>query len=100
MKVTIISNLARNLNATPEARIEGIAYETDTWEGEVALEKERIEDRLEEVFRLFNRVHDADADRLEEWGYKLPSLSVGDIVRLEGRTFRVAPAGYEEIQHG
>lgn len=47
-----------------------------SWEGE-------SESRdLEAIFREFNRVDDADCQRLEDKGYDLPSLSTGDFVGL------------------
>lgn len=51
----------------------------------------------ERLFRLFNRVDEGDAARLEAWGYRLPSLSVGDSVGYGGRAFRVEPVGFAEV---
>ena len=38
---------------------------------------------LDEIFRYFNRVDEADAKRLERHRYTLPSLSAGDVVCLD-----------------
>ena len=40
----------------------------------------------EAIFRFFNRVDAADAERLRAIGYRLPSLSVGDIISYTGKT--------------
>lgn len=55
----------------------------------------------EAIFRYFNRVDEADAARLRDVGYKLPSLSVGDIITYTttGRSLIVCPAGFAEIEH-
>jgi hypothetical protein len=52
---------------------------------------------LEEIFRFFNRVEDADVERLKGIGFDLPSLSSGDIVTVDGTQWRVAAVGFEEI---
>lgn len=57
------------------------------------------------LFRLFNRVDDSDVDRLIQWRYYLPSLSVGDYITLwptggmDDRTctYAVQPFGFEKI---
>ena len=54
-------------------------------------------ENLEEIFRFFNRVEYGDGERLEEIGYDLPSLSVGDIVTWNGKRRRVEPVGWVEI---
>jgi hypothetical protein len=76
------------------------------WEGTVELPAaSEGEAALDQIFRLFNRVSQEDADRLERWGYFLPSLSVGDIVGIkrDGEIFdlwRVVSAGFEPIFPG
>lgn len=52
---------------------------------------------LEQLFRLFNRVEDGDGERLERMGYKLPSLSSGDVVTMEGKHYLCASAGWKVI---
>ena len=66
-------------------------FPTAMWEGEVE------SDDLEDIFRAFNRVDEEDATRLEEIGYKLPSLSVGDIVVRETDQQMVASCGFREV---
>jgi hypothetical protein len=68
-----------------------------TWQGQVPLGSRTVEGKLEEVFRLFNRITEDDVTRLHRMGYTLPSLSVGDTVTIYGRRFRVAPVGWEEV---
>ena len=51
----------------------------------------------EALFRFFNRVDERDNDRLEAIGYRLPSLSVGDLLHWGSRSFRVAGSGFECI---
>jgi hypothetical protein len=84
-----------------------------TWVGSIPLELptqfdgsgDALDERFEEVFRFFNRVDEADCDRLDALGYHLPSLSVGDRVQVcwpgcEPRAFRVAGVGFEHIEEG
>lgn len=72
-----------------------------TWAGYIdPIEGESDEQLLERIYRLFNRVEDWDYARLEEIGYRLPSLSAGDYVTLhskEVRTWRVAGVGFELV---
>jgi len=49
------------------------------------------------VFRAFNRVTQADCETLDRLGYDLPSLSVGDIVTLNGETKQVTGNGFEPL---
>jgi hypothetical protein len=56
------------------------------------------EDALcDRVYRLFNRVDENDGDRLERWKYFLPSLSLGDYVRIGDNTYRVDTIGFTKI---
>lgn len=77
---------------------EAFEYPETTWTGAVQLATTEPEDRLELIFRLFNRVDDSDCERLEKWGYKLPSLSTGDSVTMEGKTYRCESMGWQEVQ--
>jgi hypothetical protein len=52
---------------------------------------------LEAIFRHFNRVTDEDAKRLARMDYKLPSLSVGDIVSMEGTHYLVCGSGFKAV---
>lgn len=67
--------------------------EETTWEGEVRLPPGDHE-ALGELFRLFNRVEPEDEGRLESWGYRLPSLSWGDRVTLDGTAYDCAMVGW------
>lgn len=72
-----------------------------TWESPVWSGKVQIPDGeaslIERIFRFFNRVDDADSERLDDIGYNLPSLSVGDTVMFDGRIFYCAPIGWQEV---
>jgi len=48
----------------------------------------------EDAFRFFNRVTEADADRLEAIGYRLPSMSVGDLLVIGSDTFQCMSVGF------
>lgn len=52
---------------------------------------------LERLFRVFNRVDEHDGPRLEAMGYKLPSLSSGDVVTIEGKHWLCASMGWKEL---
>jgi hypothetical protein len=86
MNVTIRSALA-----TRRAYAEDDFTRPMVWTGDVPVMD------LGHVFRFFNRVDEADADRLEALGYRLPSLSVDDLVTIGGTTWKVAPCGFEEV---
>lgn len=79
-------------------------FRDETWQGDVPDEMFIGHDILlgtgmnEALFRIFNRVDEADSIRLEAWGYRLPSLSVGDTVSYDGRTFRVDDFGFTETE--
>jgi hypothetical protein len=71
------------------------------WNGEIPEPKDAAsdEERLEYVFRWFNDVDPGDRERMLEVGYDLPSLSVGDVVRLrEDERWRCAPFGWEKLE--
>lgn len=55
-----------------------------TWEGEVEISDEYRDapgfEVCERLYRIFNRVDEHDGPRLEAIGYRLPSMSVGDLV--------------------
>lgn len=70
-------------------------FRDERWSGDVPLQPSP--GLNEELFRFFNRVDEADADRLDAIGYRLPSLSVGDTVSYDGRTFRVEGLGFAEV---
>lgn len=60
------------------------------WNGELDIP-------LHGAFRYFNRVDQADVDRLEAIGYRLPSMSVGDLLTIGTETFQVHPVGFEKV---
>lgn len=76
-------------------------YPTAEWSGDVNLVNcapgDNIHDVLEHVFRYFNRVDIEDNYRLEDIGYRLPSLSSGDAVTIDGKTFKCAMVGWQEV---
>lgn len=88
MRVRIESALARRFNESLE---EGEERRMEVFEGDVP------EMDLEGIFRFFNRVTEDDGERLERLGYLMPSLSVDDLVTMNGETFRVAPVGFEQV---
>lgn len=67
----------------------------ETWEGYIP---ESQAGNLEDIFRFFNRVEPGDAERLEEIGYDLPSLSIGDTVSWHDKRYRVEPIGWVEVR--
>ena len=89
MKVTIISTQA-------------IIAERDdcVWTGQVDTgqrDKSWAQDINGFLFRYFNRVDDDDHDKLEAIGYRLPSLSVGDVLYWDCKAYRVAGIGFEHL---
>lgn len=79
-----------------------------TWEGEIP-DGPTIEGvdapydvdahaKLEYVFRFFNRVDDGDHERMAAVGYYLPSLSMDDVVTLDGERWRCAALGWEKAE--
>lgn len=78
------------------------SFTGDTWTGEVDLAAHdsmpndpTTEQKLERAFRFFNRVTEADERRLEEIGYRLPSMSAGDRVILNGEIWWCAAIGFK-----
>lgn len=72
-------------------------FRDESWTGDVPDDLLPADGVNEALFRLFNRDDEDDVERLEAWGYRLPSLSVDDTVTWAGRTFRVAGIGFEEV---
>lgn len=80
--------------------------ENVTWKGDVPdLDKLKMLDypiddaRLDFCFRCFNRVNEADGERLETMGYRLPSLSVGDYIAFDGKCWQVRGLGFKLVTH-
>jgi hypothetical protein len=67
------------------------------WTGPINVVSIDVNEQLEHIFRQFNRVDEADCDRLEALDYKLPSLSSGDIVTIGGKKYLCASFGWEEV---
>jgi len=67
------------------------------WRGDVELEDGDPSFQAEQVFRLFNRVSDADVKRLAKIVYELPSLSVGDLIVFSGHAFRIETSGFKQL---
>lgn len=55
------------------------------------------EAQLERIFRFFNRVEQADCDRLDALGYDLPSLTSGDFVEIDDQWWLCASGGWEKV---
>jgi hypothetical protein len=69
------------------------------WEGEVDVPSHySVPECLEFLFRFFNRASDEDNDRLEKIGFKQPSMSVGDMITLEGvQNYKVINTGFKLV---
>lgn len=65
----------------------------DTFNGQVDT------DDLDKIFRMFNLVDDADAVRLHKMGYRLPSMSAGDIVWLDDQPYICASTGWDKLSN-
>lgn len=55
-------------------------------------------DLLEDIFRYFNRVTDADVERLNRIGFVGHSLSCSDLVRLDGKLYYCDTCGWTLIE--
>ena len=86
-QITIYSALAAGWISEDDPRC---PFTVSSWEGE-------FEGDLEDVFEAFNVVTKGDVIRLQSIGYELPSLSVGDIVTLDGVDNLCCPVGWKEI---
>ena len=67
----------------------------EKWQGSQDLPADDSE-ALNIISRSFSRVDEADCDRLEEIGYRLPSISVGDRVRIDGRDYWADTIGWTD----
>lgn len=85
-RVKIESKMAALFAAEGDRR-----YLTTSWEGDVDVAEP------DQAFRFFNRVDEADVKRLGELNYHLPSLSVGDLVTIDGKTWRCEASGWSEV---
>lgn len=67
----------------------------EEWSGEVEVPDTHRRDQLEFLFRYFNRVEGDDDARLADIGYGLPSLSMGDVVTIDGERWTCAALGWK-----
>jgi hypothetical protein len=73
------------------------------WEGDVDIDSHITvldgpvtdEWRLDYLLRFFNRVDFEDTQRLEQIGYDLPSMSMGDEVEMDGVNWICSMAGWK-----
>lgn len=73
-------------------------WENKTWEGDLDdLAGLTVREALDYIFRYFSRVDDDDHHWLLALGYDLPSLSVDDIVTIDGVSWRCAGVGWERV---
>lgn len=63
---------------------------------EFEVEETSIPKILEKVYREMNIVHGKENERA--YRLKVRSMSVGDLVKIRGRTFRVDNVGWSEIK--
>lgn len=95
MQVEIVSFQAVLAGDRPSIVWVGDVPELDEWQHELGEdETDAINSYL---FRYFNRVDIGDGNRLERIGYRLPSMSVGDLLHWGSKTYRVAGSGFECI---
>lgn len=85
-KITVWSALA----AVHIAEHGTVKYDSAEWSGNVNV---RMPD---DAWRFFNRIDKADNQRLTELGYRLPSMSIGDLLTLDGTTHLCLPLGFCE----
>lgn len=65
-------------------------YKAPDWSGDVDVANP------DDAWRFFNRIDRADSQRLAGVGYTLPSLSVGDLLTIDGTTYLCRPLGFSE----
>ena len=107
--------MASDPTATPDVRVEIVsllaaakgAVNGMSWTGTIPLSllgvstqdldsnPQAVNGRL---WRLFNPVEPADSQLLGSLGYRLPSLSAGDLIAWEGVTWRAATLGFERMR--
>jgi hypothetical protein len=71
-------------------------WRDERWSGRIPLPTNGT-GKLEHIFRFFNRVDEEDGPRLSAIGYTLPSLSVEDVVVVDGERWLCAPVGWERV---
>lgn len=69
-------------------------FTNQTWEGNVPLNGVSHWEKLQSAFRMFNRVTDEDARRLESLEFDQPSMSRGDRVVLDGTAYKCDSIGF------
>ena len=82
------------------------SFSHEVWKGEYRSNASG-DGLLNELFRYFNVLDNDDADRLARLGYKLPSMSAGDVIAIDpegkfdrSRMFVVDRIGFREIVAG
>lgn len=89
--------LRESISSTVKVAVTSV-FTRQRWEGEVKIDvpaEGSPQEKLDRLFRFFNRVDEADVVRLEEIGFRQPSMSMGDLVELDGETWTVAAFGFE-----
>jgi hypothetical protein len=71
-------------------------WEGKQWAGEVP-DPPAGQDVLSYIWRFFNRVDDGDHERLMALDYTLPSLSVNDVVEVDGVRATVLLMGWDVV---
>lgn len=85
--ITIYSHWADNQEWRDQRAKDGLSTDP-TWTGEVNTTD------LDEIWRLFNRVSTEDNKRLRDMGYTLPSLSMGDVITINGEHHALGAIGF------
>lgn len=72
------------------------AFSREKWAGVIELSDPKATEyeKLEEIFRYFNRLDDEDAARLRDINFTQPSLSAGDRVVLNGHAYQCDVTGF------
>lgn len=83
------------MKVTVHSHIDGRSWTSD-------VPQELIQDTAwysvnDQLYRLFQRVDEASAERLASWGYMLPSLSAGDRLEYGNMIWLVESVGFELI---
>lgn len=86
-RVKIKSMMAEQLAEAGDERF----VRATSWEGDVDVTAP------DQAFRFFNRVDEDDVRRLGELNYHLPSLSVGDLLTIDDKTWRCESVGWSEV---
>jgi len=69
-----------------------------SWNGKISVDPGTNDAVNSQIYRLFNRVDEEDGERLEKLGYRLPSLSAGDVLVWGDQGFSVKSIGFENLK--